>query len=254
MMNVYTNDEYTNQLYISYTENLVRTIYPNGVIFDQNISDIVTITDVDPTLPSYIESESLDPDYSIMLMDTDWVNSEQRSVSASGQQSVLTGTSSYDGYSYMGNRGGYFYAPSTFGYLQRKNSGISTSYSAKQFNFSAGTAISTAAGIVASAMSSNGFSLLVSIASTLLTSVLGASIDYACSATFNVDTFRWDYRVRLNSNYGSIIGSYYRTSDYWRSYSQTTGRINYQYRGNAHDWGYLLSNLDMIKTSIDNYI
>lgn len=184
--------------------------------------------------------------------ETDWVAYENMNVTSSGQQSLLSGASYVDGYACMGYREEYTYAPNVFGYLQRKNSGITNQFLAKKFTFSAGTAVGTAVGIVLGVLSGSG--LLVATATTLLSSVFGATIDYLASTTINVNTFRWDYRIRLGNNRGNIIATQYRTRDYWKIYVAETGAFNYQYRGSAYDDGYILSNEDMIKYAIDDYL
>lgn len=180
---------------------------------------------------------------------TDYVSSETLSVSTSGVQSSISGTS-YDGYTAMGYRGGYSYAPSTYGYLQRKSSGVSSTSYAKNFSFSKGTAISTAVGVIVSTVEGG----LTSAVGSVMLSALGVAIDYAYSVSYQVNTYKWNYRVRLNSNTGSIIYSTYRTRDYFKMYSSTTGKAYYEYRGSAHDGGFTQANTTLIKTAIDQYL
>lgn len=248
-MDVYEDNQFAHTLHVDSNQEIVEFIYTDGTVETCEMSDIVTITDVPD-----IDSVEVVPDNDLVNSDiapyaTDYVANETLSVSTSGVQSTIAGTS-YSGYKAMGYRGGYSYAPSTYGYLQRKNSGVSSTSYAKDFSFSKGTALSTAVGIILDTVKGG---LTSAIASVMISS-LGIVVDYAYSVSYQVNTYKWSYRVRLNSNTGTTIYTNYRTKDYFKMYSSTTGEAYYKYRGSAYDGGFSQANTTMIKTAIDQYL
>ena len=103
-------------------------------------------------------------------------------------------------------------------------------------------------------MTGNGVSILTSIIVTILANIVADVIDHNWNAYFKMIRYRWDYRIRLNSDTGPILDTNYRTREYWRGYSMTSGESYYNYRGSAYDGGFLLSNTEMINLVLDEYI
>lgn len=243
---------YEETLYVDFSADELIHEYSDGSIVTEKLSDIVTISSVIPSPDDQLLAETVPA--AVSLSDTDYITNEPLSVDSAGNQAVLSGVSSYSGYQAMGSRGGYYYAPSTYGYLQRKNAGVVGTYYAHKFDFTAGTKIGTAASIISAFVSSSyGITLAVSVATAILGMVID-TVTYDWSTTFEVKRYRWDYLVRLNSNSGTIIFNTYRTKDYWKGYSENTGAVYHEYRGTAYDDGFLHSNSDMIKSAIDAYI
>lgn len=247
---LFRNGVYEETIYIDFSINNISHEYADGTSTTQKISDIVTISDVDAsnqTLSNVDEISLLAENRAV-----DYIGNEPISVDSSGNQAILSGAQSYSGYSAMGNRGGYYYAPTTYGYLQRQNAGVVASNYAHKFKFGPGTEIGTAASIILAFYSSTGIVLALSVAIALLGIIIDTAVQW--EVKFEVKTFQWNYRVRLNSNTGSIIYSTYRTKDYWRSYNEATGEVMHEYRGSAYDGGFLLANSEMIKAAIDSYL
>lgn len=254
--NVYTtrilrNAVLEETLYVDFANNVLRHEYPNGTVVTQVLSDVVTVSKVEPsTDDTSLETFLAVSDVSNRV---NYIDSEPFTILSSGVQATLSGAATYSGYQAMGYSGGYYYAPSTFGYLQRKNAGVEGTYYSHRFEFSAGTQIGTAASVIVAFFTSSGVKgLLLSLA----VSLLGAIIDlvtYDWSTVFEVKCYEWQYRVRLNSNTGTIIHTNYRTKDFWKSYNPATGVASYEYRP-GYDWGCLVSNYDMIKMAIDEYL
>lgn len=241
-------------LYVDFSKNVLHHEYPGGNVLTEDLSDVVTVTKVAPS----IDNQTLEPYLSALEEKTgratDYVDNEPFAVLASGVQESLPGATSYAGYQAMGYRGGYYYAPTTFGYLQRKNAGVEGTYYSHRFEFSAGTQIGTAASIILAFFTSKGIGGLIL---AVVVALLGPIIDvatYDWSTVFEVKTYKWQYRVRINSHTGNVIYTNYRTKDFWRAYNPTTGNSSYEYRGTAYDWGFLLSNYEMIKFAIDEYL
>lgn len=252
-VDVYEDEEFSHSLYVNPVENIIRFTYDNGTVETVAMSDVVQIEDITEVIS---RDELVDGDICMPEVEnnavpyaTDYVANETLSVSSSGEQSTISGTS-YSGFIAMGYRGGYTYAPTTYGYLQRKNAGITATSYAKKFEFSKGTAISTAATVIYDSVTGGISSAIV----TVMLNALGVGYDYAFAVIYSVRTFQWNYRVCLNSNTGSVIYNTYRTQDYFRMYSETNGKVNYQYRGSAYDGGFSQSNTTMIKTAIDTYL
>lgn len=238
-------------LYVDFTNNLLRHEYPNGTVVTQVLSDVVTVLKVEPsTDDTSLETFLAASDSSNRV---NYIDSEPFTILSSGVQATLPGAATYSGYQAMGYSGGYYYAPSTFGYLQRKNAGVEGTYYSHRFEFSAGTKIGTAASVIVAFFTSSGVKGLIL---SLAISLLGAIIDLVThdwSTVFEVKCYEWQYRVRLNSNTGTIIHTNYRTKDFWKSYNPATGAASYEYRP-GYDWGCLVSNYDMIKMAIDEYL
>ena len=152
----------------------------------------------------------------------------------------------------MGKRA-FSYAPTTYGYLLRKNAGIYEDEWVHNFDFAGLTTLDAAASIVWSFITANGFrDFLLSAATALLSPII--NVNSAFSAKFHLTTYMWSYNVRLNSYRGQLLSSNFRTRDYWTMYNQATGARSYEYRGTAYDRGFRLSNWEMIKAAIDDYL
>ena len=239
-------------LYVDFKNGILRHELSDGSVVGETLSDIVIITSIGPSEDdSFIDSFISAGEENTRI---DYIDDEPLSVSSSGTQAVLTGAQTYSGYRAMGYRGGYSFAPTTYGYLQRYNAGVDGTYYSHMFSFRAGTQIGTAASIVVAFFSESGIGgMILSIAISLLGAIIDV-VTYDWSTVFEVKTYKWLYRLRLNSNTGAIIYSNYRTKDYWKSYNPATGEASYDYRGSAYDWGFLLSNTEMIKAGINSYL
>lgn len=244
------NGEYEETLMVDIENDRITHEYVDGSIEEAVLSEIVTIT---PFISSYEEDDMQDNMGIISPQAVDYVDNEHFDILPNGDQAILEGGAVYDNYRAMGYRGGYYYAPNIYGYLQRRNAGILRTDYGNRFSFSAGTTISTAVGIIVAAVTSAGWVLAVGIA----TSMLGAVIDvitYDWSVQFEKRTYNWLYRVRLNSNTGQIIYTTFRTKDYWHAYSESTGESEFEYAGSRYDDGFLSSNFELIRVGIDSYI
>ena len=249
---VYRNGTLEETLFIDYLNDILKHVYPNGSFCTENISSIVKISFIPPSSEHF--SENGFSDSGLMMRSIDYVGDEPFELSANGDQLQLPGVGAFAGFQMMGYRGGYYYAPDLFGYLQRMNYGVDGIYYSHRFDFSLGTKIGTAASlVVAFYFSSSVGGLVLSVATALLGYVIDQVI-YEWSAEFEVRTYKWLYRVRLNSHTGPIIYTNYRTKDYWKCYNPATGAVSFQYRGSQYDWGFLLSNNDMIQYAIDSYL
>lgn len=174
--------------------------------------------------------------------------------SNTGIQEKLGTTLCANNYEAMGYRGGYWYAPTVYGYLQRKTSAYSVNYQLR-FELTKGTKAAIAAAAVYEVLKGTPWSqIAMSVILNTILAVYGAIIDAIETGEYQIRTYRWDYRVRLNSDTGTIMGTDYRTKTYSRVFSPSTGRVNYQYNGNTYDGGFPLSNTEMIKANIDEYL
>lgn len=250
---IFRNNLLEEVLYVDFANDTLRHEYPNGSVVTEALSDVVTISKVEPST----DDQSLELFLSTSTEGApraDYILEETFTILPSGVQATFPGQPSYGGYQAMGYRGGYFYAPTKYCYLQRKNAGVEGTYYSHRFEFSAGTKIGTAASVIVAFFTSSGVPGLIL---SLAVSLLGAIIDlvtYDWSTVFEVKCYEWQYRIRLSSDLGLIIGTNYRTRDFWRSYSPATGEASYEYRGTAYDGGFLLSNIEMINFALDSYL
>ncbi len=250
---IFRNNVLEETLYVDFANNILRHEYPNGIVLTEILSNVVTVSEVSPSTDDRALETILATSEEASRA-TDYIDNEPFTLSASGVQKALSGAAYYSGYQAMGYRGGYYYAPTTFGYLQRKNAGVEGTYYSHRFEFSAGTQIGTAASIIVAFFTSGGVGgIALSVAIALLGPIIDV-VTYDWSTVFEVKSYEWQYRVRLNSNTGTIISTSYRTKDYWKSYNPANGDASYEYRGSAYDWGFLLSNYEMIKSGIDSYL
>lgn len=214
-------------------------MFRKGVVkFSEHV--IVTkASDIDPP----IVDEAPIEDY--VLMATDYIDNEPLEIIASTGEQKPLGTAVYSGYEAMGSR--IYSSPTETAYLQRKNSGYTT-FDSYNFTVGAGTAVGTAVGIICAIVTSGGGAVAVGIITNLLCSLLGVTvdgvIDYLVNGTFRCREYRWDYRVRRNSNTGSIILTEYKCRYWWEMYDNS-GNRSFEPRTDIKD-GWLLSNSDMI--------
>lgn len=255
-LDVYTTRIFRNAvleetLYVDFTNNILRHEYPNGTAAVQVLSDVVTISKVEPSTDDHsLETFLTASDGATRV---DYIDSEPFTILPSGAQATLSYATTYSGYQAMGYSGGYYYAPTTFGYLQRKNAGVEGTYYSHKFEFGAGTTIGTAASIIVAFITGGGVGgIVLSIAVALLGPIIDV-VTYDWSTVFEIKCYEWQYRTRLNSNIGVIIDTNYRTKDFWKSYNPATGVASYEYRP-GYDWGFLMSNYEMIKMGIDEYL
>ncbi len=246
------NGVYEETIIVDFYNDRITHEYADGKIKDDVLSDVVTITPITPSADEEADERSV-LEGEITPLSVDYVNSEHFDILPNGDQAILTGGVVYDGYRAMGNRGGYYYAPDLFGYLQRQNSGIIRYDYSNRFGFSAGTTISTAVAIIVAAVTGSGWSILADIVSELI-SPLVDTITYDYDLNFEKRTYKWSYRVRLNSNTGSIIYTTYRTKDYWKAHRPDNGNATFEYAGSRYDDGFMLANTELIKAAIDSYI
>ena len=245
------NGEFDELLTVDFINDSVIHEYADGSRKEEILSEIVTIT---PYIPSDdVEKEVRSMDSIISPLAVDYVDNEHFDILSNGDQAELDGAAVYSSYSAMGYRGGYYYAPDTYGYLQRKNDGILRTEYSNRFSFGAGTTIGTAVGIIVAAITSAGWSLALSVAASLVGAVIDI-VTYDWSVKFERRTYNWLYRVRLNSNTGQIIYNTNRTKDYWLAYNEATGVAEFDYAGSQYDGGFLLSNFELIKAAIDSYL
>lgn len=251
---VYKDGVFSHTIVIDIVTDYMQFLYADGKVITGKVSDYVLIEDFIDTTNSTIAGDNLISNNLLVTRSIDVVDTAQETVNErTGVQTTL-GTISYGGFEAMGCRGGYWYAPSTYGYLQRKLSAYSVSYS-KRFTVSTGTTASTFAAVIYQALQSTSWKdVLISAIESAVFAVFGSAIDSGKSAEYQIRTYRWDYRVRLNSDTGNIIGTDYRTKTYTRVYDSATGAVSYQYNGNSCDDGFPLSNSEMIKAKIDKYL
>ena len=138
--------------------------------------------------------------------------------------------------------------------MQRVNSGYYISHSFR-YDITKGTQAAVAAAAIYEILKKTSWKLIaISVVTNLILAVYGTIIDAYETGKYEIRTYRWDYRVCLNSDTGRVLGTDYRTKTYSTIYSSATGKANYQYNGNAYDGGFPLSNAEMIKAKIDEYL
>lgn len=246
------NGVFVHTIHVDPGLNIIQYVDASGSVIKQDaLSDIVTISESQQKkIPG--QGLQLSTNQTPVPRFTDMIEYEQLSVSpTTGQQDTVFGAPVFDGYEYLGNRGDFYYAPGSYGYLQRQNAGVSSSGYAKRFTFSSGSSVATIAAIILSAVTGTG--IVLSILTGMVTAVIGSAVDYAGSLDFEVCDYRWNYRTRLNGNIGAIMDRSYRTRSYWKLYAANTGVVNYKYRGTIYDGGFASTNLEMISNAIKSY-
>lgn len=163
--------------------------------------------------------------------------------------STFLGTSVYDGYEVLGFR--TYVNPVESGYLQRKASGYTT-FDSYKFNITAGTALGTAVSTIVSLFgAATGTSIATSIVSSLISGLVGAGVGVlvdGLDGTLRCREYRWDYRVRHNSNTGNILKTTYKCRYWWEMYDKK-GNRSFEFRNDLRD-GWLLSNDELISTAL----
>ena len=61
--------------------------------------------------------------------------------------------------------------------------------------------------------------------------------------------YLWDYRVRRNSNTGTIKKTAYKCRYWWEMYNNNNGRRSFKYRSDLRN-GWLLSNSELIAVAL----
>ena len=86
-----------------------------------------------------------------------------------------------------------------------------------------------------------------------MTGILGAGIgsviDSRLNGKFCCREYRWDYRVRRNSNTGTIKKTAYKCRYWWEMYNSNNGRRSFKYRSDLRN-GWLLSNSELIAVAL----
>lgn len=101
--------------------------------------------------------------------------------------------------------------------------------------------------IIVAIVASGGASLPVSIASALLSGVIGGVVGTLIDGfdgTVRCRKYTWDYRVRHNSNTGTILKTAYKCRYWWEMYDKQ-GNRSFEPREDVAD-GWLLSNRELI--------
>lgn len=240
-------------LMISFEENSLTSIYSDGTVKKELLTDIVTITPIEPTSEIGLSAWNSTSEILPSSSSVDYIDSEPFTFSSSGSQKAPSGATSYSGYYTLGKRGGYTYTPSLYGYLLRKNSGYS-SYYAHKFTFSKGTVIGTAASVIIAYFTDGGIlGITLSIATAMLGVVID-NIDVNWGVQFQVNRYRWDYKINLNSYTGQTIYTFYRTRDYWKAYNSSNGKATYENRGSSYYGGRTMGNSPTIEYAISKYV
>lgn len=214
--------------------------YSNGTSEEMTISEHVTMRKSNDITTRVIETEPINHTFAVR----DYIDNEPLEITSTGAQ-ISLGTTVYSGYETMGSR--TYSNPTETAYLQRKNSGYVT-FDSYDFTVTAGTTVGAAIGIIIASASSAGIALAVSVVTTLFCALIGATVDgvvdYLVEGSMRCREYRWDYRVRRNSNTGTIILSEYKYRYWWEMYNNK-GVRRFEPRTDIRD-GWLLTNSDMI--------
>lgn len=239
---VYEDNILNYTLEVNLTLNQATLYYEDGNIEKIIISEHVLVEKVPDITTRNYDIDDIPINYAMSA--TDFITNESLEITSTGAQKSL-GTTVYSGYEAMGSRS--YASPIETGYLQRKNSGYIT-FDSYRFSISAGTSVGTAVGIILGILTSGGVSVTVGVITTLFCSLLGVSVDtildYAVNGTFRCREYRWDYRVRRNSNTGTILLSEHKCRYWWEMYDNS-GNRSFESRPGTGD-GWTLSNSDMI--------
>ena len=248
--NVYTNGELDYTLEVDLTGDSAIVEFVDGQTIMYTISETVTLEKNPDSAVRMIEDAGLQ-DHSQTLQpyaSTNYIDNEPFEITSTGAQCSL-GTTTYSGYETMGSI--TYYLPTESGYLQRKNAGF-TSFDSYRFTISAGTLWGAAVGIIVSLATAGGTIVASTVVSALLSSLTGAAvgsvIDSYLAGTFECREYRWDYRVRLNSNTGTILKSVSKYR-YWWVMRDNYGNAAFEYRNDIRD-GWLLSNRELIANAL----
>lgn len=246
-------------LMIDWENNKLTHVYPDGTILIETLSDIVTVEPINTEEQLLGEKILTDSSNTVSnsgvqtYASTDYIDNEPFEIGDDGYQIPLNGTYIYTGYRAMGCRGGFDIAPDIYGYLQRHEAGLCEVKLSNLFSFSAGTVIGTAASIILAFCTSQGLFLALSVIIACLGPVIDV-VTYDWSVQFQIRSYRWNYDVRINSNYGPIVYETYRIKDYVKSYAPDTGKVKYEYRGSDYDEGMWATNTQIIYHAIHLYV
>lgn len=147
-----------------------------------------------------------------------------------------------DGYYSLGSYGGLSYAPNVYGYLYRS---YTRTYEGetKHWSWSAGDTVSAISAYLAL------FGAPVSAIISILIFTVAEVLAYNQSVDLATYTYNYRYRVRV---YGNIHFTTERNITYWRIDNATTGTTKWDEK--SFNSGFSLSNSEMVKTGIDNYL
>lgn len=228
---------------VNLDEDLVIEYFNDGTECVHQIGDLISIEKL-PDNPVPTVETSSNP----IALYADYVGNEPFNISSTGAQLSL-GTSVYDGYEVLGFR--TYVNPVESGYLQRKASGYTT-FDSYKFNITAGTALGTAVSTIVSLFgAATGTSIATSIVSSLISGLVGAGVGVlvdGLDGTLRCREYRWNYRVRHNSNTGNILKTTYKCRYWWEMYDKK-GNRSFEFRNDLRD-GWLLSNDELISTAL----
>ncbi len=245
--NFYTDGKWESTVYVD-LDNDYAYLYDGDTKVEYVVSETVTLEKI--------------PDNNVPVIDTldtiparatgDFLNNEPLRISSGGQQIPL-GTSKYDGYEAVGSLS--FSNPSESGYLQRKAAGYTT-FDSYKFTINESVAFDTAASVIISLLIAAGMITPPSamIISSLLSGILSGTVSYikaGFSAYLRCREYKWDYRVRHNSNTGTILKTVSKYRYWWEMYDQRGNRSFEERNDLANGW--VLSNHDLIATALGRY-
>lgn len=237
---VYLNGQLDYRIQVDLENDIATLYYSDGKVESWKVSDTVTVTKIDEPNISILDVEENE----IVPYGVDYVDDETFVLSEAGAQ-VNLGTNKYDGYEAMGSR--TFANPMESGYLQRKASGCTDTFHAYRFTLEAGCPFGAAVSIIASLIKEGGGAIAEAVVIALLSyvvDVVGNSIVKAVTnGKIECREYRWDYRVRHNSNTGTILLSEYKYRYFW--VMTNDGKSAYELRSDLRD-GWVLSNAELI--------
>lgn len=244
---IYKNDQLDQRLYVNVSEDRVVIEYVDGTRIERAISDIVRVTPSEnyKALPADIKHVR-QKENSISLMAVDYLGNEPFEVSSSGTQ-VKLGNPEYDGYELVGSRS--YSNPTESAYLQRRGMGRTAIFEEYNFSIDAGEAVNTAAGIIGAIVGAASAAALFASLIWELASVSYGVITTIFEGKIRCDEFLWNYRVRHNSNTGTILTTTYKYKYFWRMYNSRTGVAEYGYRNDLQD-GWILSNVELLNVAL----
>lgn len=249
---VFTDGKLDYTIEVDLSADTATMIYTNGNTSTYVISETVTMEKIPGShakpivehISTSVPSTTVVP----LSASTNYIGNEPFEIDAQGNQ-VKLGTVTYAGYEAMGHVA--YNNPNESGYLQRKAAGYTT-FDSYRFTISQGTTFGAAVGIIVSLATAGGTIVASTVISALLSAITGAvagSIyDSVVSGTFQCREYRWDYRVRHNSNFGTLLKTATKYRYWWEMYDNK-GNRSFEYRNNLID-GWQLSNYDLIASAL----
>lgn len=148
------------------------------------------------------------------------------------------------GYYSLGRAGDFYYAPGLYGYLYRKYDPDTYIGETSTWTWHTGTTMSA----IVAALGLLSGNLIAAIIGIL---VFGADliISYNQSVKLETHTFHYEYQVRI---YLETFFETFRNKTYYKIHNTTTGQTNWELK--SFNYGFALSNLEMVRTGIDNYL